>query len=469
MGRDDIHVVMLPWSAFGHIFPFLQLSFALAKAGVHVSLVSTPKNIRRLPKPPPEIAALIDLVELPLPAVDRSLLPVEAEATVDLPFDKIQYLKVAYDLLQQPFKQFIAERSPDWMIIDLIPHWAVEIAQEYRIPLLCFSAYSTATLVMVGPPEFLVGDGQKRFWSTPETMTSPPEWVSFPSSVAFRTHEAIAFHAGFFGENASGTSDAQRMAKVLHACQAIAIRTCKEFEGEYMKLEAKITGKPAIPVGLLQPERPPKEREVTDESWDKIFKWLDKQKPSSVVFVGFGSECKLSKEQVCEIANGLELSELPFLWALRKPHWAINDLDALPPVFDHWTSGRGVVHIGWAPQTDILAHQSIGGTLFHSGWGSAIESLQFGHCLVVLPLILDQGLNARLLVEKGLAIEVERSEDGSFSRNDIAKSLREAMVSEEGEQLRARAKEATAIFGDRELHDQYISEFVEYLRNGVAK
>lgn len=86
---DNLHVVMQPWLAFGHIMPFFQLSVALAKAGVHVSLVSTPKNVQRLPKFPADVSGLIDLVVLPLPAIDRDLLPEDAEATVDVPFYKI--------------------------------------------------------------------------------------------------------------------------------------------------------------------------------------------------------------------------------------------------------------------------------------------------------------------------------------------------------------------------------------------
>ncbi|KAF3626603.1 hypothetical protein FXO38_29165 [Capsicum annuum] len=74
--------------------------------------------------------------------------------------------------------------------------------------------------------------------------------------------------------------------------------------------------------------------------------------------------------------------------------------------------------------------------------------------------------NARFLVEKGLGIEVERNEeDGSFTRNEIEKALRYAMVSEEGEELRVRAKEAAAIFGDQKLHDSYVASLVEYLKN----
>ena len=127
----------------------------------------------------------------------------------------------------------------------------------------------------------------------------------------------------------------------------------------------------------------------------------------------------MSQDQVHEIAFGLELSELPFLWALRKPNWAIEDAEALPSGFSDRTSGRGVVYMGWAPQMEILARPSIGGSLLHSGWGSVIETLQFGHCPIVLPFVIDQGLNARLLVEKGMAGEIARGDDGSFSRDNM--------------------------------------------------
>ncbi|KAK9279855.1 hypothetical protein L1049_013537 [Liquidambar formosana] len=457
---SDLEVVMLPVPFFGHMIPFLHLSIALAKAGVHVSFVSTPRNIQRLPKIPINLATRIDLVEIPFPALDgNNFLPEGAEATVDIPFEKMDSLRNAYDLLQHPFRRYVADNSPDWLIIDLGPHWAVEIAGEYGIPLLCFSVLTAAFFAFTGPVEYLVGEGQRRVRSSPESLMSPPEWVNFPSSVAFRSYEAREWHAGFYGMNDSGITDAARLAKILHGCQAMAVRSY---------ILEKIVGKPVIPVGLLPPEKP-KEREISDASWSKTFDWLDEQKPKSVVFVGFGSECKLTKDQVYEIAHGLELSELPFLWAIRKPSWAIEDIDALPSGFANRTAGKGVVSIGWSPQVELLAHPSIGGSLFHSGWGSVIETLQYGHCLVVLPFIYDKGLNARLLVEKGLAVEIERSEDGSFSRDDIARSLRMAMVSKEGERLRNSAREASKVFGHVKRHQDYIGGFVEYLRNGVTK
>lgn len=465
---SDLHIVIFPWSAFGHILPFFHFSKALAEAGVHVSFVSTPRNIQRLPAISPTLAPLINLVELPFPALDVKYgLPEGAEATVDIPAEKIQYLKIAYDLLQHPFKQFVAEKSPNWMIVDFCSPWAVDIAKEYGIPLIHLSIFSGATRAFMGHPGNFVGDGQKRFRRSPESLTSPPEWITFPSSVAFRSYEAKNMYPAMYGENASGIRDGERVAKTVSGCQAIAVRSCIEFEGEYIDVYQKLVSKQVIPIGLLPPEKQEK-RETTDGTWNTIFEWLDNQEHESVVFVGFGSECKLTKDQVYEIAYGLELSKLPYLWALRKPTWAATDLDALPPEFNNKPSEKGIVSIGWAPQLELLSHPSIGGSLFHSGWGSVIETLQYGHCLIVLPFIADQGLNARLLVEKGLAVEVDRKEDGSFTRHDIAKSLRLAMASEEGTQLKTRAKDAANMFQNRKLHQDYINRFVKYLKDGVS-
>ncbi|CAN4111543.1 unnamed protein product [Withania somnifera] len=460
---DNVHVVVLPWSAFGHLIPFFSLSTALAEVGgIHVSFISTPKNIQRLPKVPPNLTHLVKLVEFPLPGLgDKSLLPKDAEASVDLPLEKIQYLKAAYDLLREPMKKFIADQKPDWIIVDFFQYWMVEIAEAYDIPIIHFSIFSAASRA------FLIA--ARASGPMPESLTSPvSEKLHFPSTLAYRSYEAADLFSSSFQEDASGVSYALRSAKVLDACRAMAIRSCKEFEGDYLDAVHKLISKPTIPVGSLPPETSSSGGHLNgDPSWQRIFKWLNQQKPRSVLFVGLGSEYKPNKDQVYEIGHGIELSRLPFLWILQKPSWSTSDdVDPLPAGFELRTAEKGVVHVGWAPQKEILAHPSIGGTLVQAGLGSIVETLQHGHVLVVLPFVYDQGLNARLLVEKGLGIEVERNEEnGSFTRKDIAKALTYAMVSKEGKELRARAKEAAAVFGDRQLQNSYIASFVEYLKN----
>lgn len=101
---------------------------------------------------------------------------------------------------------------------------------------------------------------------------------------------------------------------------------------------------------------------------------------------------------------------------------------------------------------------------------SVIETLQFGPCLVVLPFIIDQPSNPRLLEDQGLTVEIGRKEDGSFSGDDIAKCKAiPIMVFKEGEELRKHTREAATVFGDNKLlQDNYVGCFLEYLRNGVT-
>lgn len=78
------------------------------------------------------------------------------------------------------------------------------------------------------PPEYLAVDGPKRLLSSRQCLMSPPEGFTFPSSVAFKKHEALNNFGALYGPNATDKTDAQRIAKILNACQVLAIRTCTE-------------------------------------------------------------------------------------------------------------------------------------------------------------------------------------------------------------------------------------------------
>lgn len=137
---------------------------------------------------------------------------------------------------------------------------------------------------------------------------------------------------------------------------------------------------------------------MNDEAWFPIKEWLNGQNRASVVYVALGSEVPPSQTDISELALGLELSGVPFFWVLRKPPgFSESESVQLPEKFEERVQGRGMVWKGWVPQLKILSHESIGGFLTHCGWGSTIEGLAYGHPLIVLPFLLDQGLNARVL------------------------------------------------------------------------
>lgn len=329
-----------------------------------------------------------------------------------------------------------------------------------------FTTFPASVVAFFGPHEVWPAETLKLYWPEPKSLTGKPQWFPFPSRVAFKSYEAEVMYSITFGSNVSGLSDFDRVRLSSQGCDVTAIRSCSEYEGEYLELIRRFNTKPVIPVGLLPPVVVSSDKNAADDCWSETFSWLDEQEPKSVVFVSFGSEYKFSRDEVQELAHGLEQSNVPFLWALRRPVWLTGDIvEALPEGLADRIKGRGVIQVGWVPQMEILAHPAIGGSLFHCGMGSIVETLRFGHVLVLMPMIFDQGLNARFLVEKGVGIEVERREDGSPDRDEVAKALRIAMVSDEGEALRAKAREVGAMIGDQLLHDNYVKKFAEYLRN----
>nr|XP_010934416.1 putative UDP-rhamnose:rhamnosyltransferase 1 [Elaeis guineensis] len=461
MEGGSLRIVFFPWLAFGHMLPFLDLSKSLAKRGHRISFLSTPRNLQRLPKIPPDLAPLIHFVSLPLPKVEG--LPEAAESTTDVRPDEVQFLKKAFDGLAIPFSKFLEESSPkpDWIIHDFGHHWLPPIASGFHIPCAFLSILPASFIAFVGPPSEMKRSSRR----TPEQFTKPPEWISFPTSVAYHLHEA-KWMVEAFKANASGIADLQRFCLTVEGCHFVAFRSCFEFESDWLRLLEELYKKPVIPVGLLPPQ-------VQEGSPDdvhgkaRIFEWLDTQAPKSVVYVALGSEAMLSIELLHELALGLELSKVPFLWALRKPAgMAGDDADILPEGFEERTEGQGVVAKGWIPQIKVLAHASVGGFLTHCGWGSIIEGLRFGHGLMLLPIAVDQGLNARIMGEKKIGLEIQRNEvDGSFNRESVAKAIRSVMVEEEGEPFRFKAQELQHVFADKDSQERYMENFIRHLRD----
>ncbi|KAF9674553.1 hypothetical protein SADUNF_Sadunf10G0139000 [Salix dunnii] len=405
--------------------PISRACQANSSKGSQNLLYIHPKKHAPLPPIPPNLTPRINLVSLALPHVEN--LPDNAEATTDLPHDKIPYLKIAFDGLQDSLFHFLQSSSPDWIIFDFAPYWLPEIATKLGISGVFFSRLSAWTTTFFGSsyPAMLNGDDPR---TDPQHFTVPPKWVTFPSKVAFRIHEAKWF-LDLIEVNSSGVTNRFRAGSVLAGCDAIAVRSCLELEADFLRLLEDRHCKPVIPVGLLPPPAQFREGGV-DEEWVTIIEWLEKQAQGSVVYIAFGSELTTNQNEITELALGLELSGLPFFWALRKGDGSVR----LPDGFEERVKGRGV-------------------------------ALSFGLALIMLPHVVDQGLIARVFEEKKVGIEVPRDdEDGSFTRNSVAESLRLVNDGKEGSANRENAKQQMmTLFGDQNISDRCIDQFVGFL------
>lgn len=453
--EKPLHVAMLPWLAMGHIYPYFEVAKILAQKGHYVTFINSPKNIDRMPKTPKALEPFIKLVGLPLPHIEH--LPEGAESTMDIPVTKNCFLKKAYDGLQDEVTELLKSSKPDWVFYDFAASWLVPIAKSLDIPCAHYNITPAWNKVFFDPPK----DKMKDY--SLETICGPHKWLPFPSNIRLKPYEFIRAWANIKDEE-TGEMASFDVNKAYSTCDLFLLRTSRELEGEWLDYLAHNFKVPVVPVGLLPPSMQIRDGEDEDKNpdWIKIKDWLDTQEPSSVVYIGFGSELKLSQEDLTELAHGIELSNLPFFWALKNLKEGLLEL---PLGFEERTKDRGVVWKTWAPQLKILAHKAIGGCMSHCGSGSVIEKVHFGHVLVTLPYLLDQALFSRVLEEKKVAIEVPRSEkDGSFTRDPVAKTLRFAIVDEEGSTLRENAKEMGKVFSSKELHNRYIEDFIAALQ-----
>jgi UDP:flavonoid glycosyltransferase YjiC (YdhE family) len=435
---SKLHIVIFPWLAFGHLIPGLDLAERIASRGHRVSFVSTPGNIARLPA---AMAPHVEFVALPFPRVEG--LPDGAESTNDIPSDKFDIHRMAIDGLAAPFSEFLGaacagnKKKPDWVIIDPFQHWAAAAAVKHKVP---------CAVLLVGPA------------GLPATWTTGGQGLkSFPG---FKME-------AFVTKEVSGISIAERAHLTLGSCNLVAIRSCVEWEPESVPLVTanRVRGRQYVVFGLLPPS--PIQAAAVGRGGDPstpALQWLDAQPASSVVYVALGSEAPLRADQVHELALGLELAGVRFLWALRNPGGVA---DLLPPGFEERTSGRGHVATGWVPQMRVLAHGAVGAYLTHCGWGSTIEGLLFGHPLIMLPIVADHWVTAHLLESRKVGVQVPRhGDDGSFDREGLATAVR-AVTGEEEEGsniFRANAKKLQKIVADTECHEKYIDQFIQHLR-----
>ncbi|KAH9323170.1 hypothetical protein KI387_017809, partial [Taxus chinensis] len=457
----QLHVLMFPWLAYGHILPYLELSHRLANHGVKISFLSTPRNISKIRPLILEGTGLIDLVELSLPSVEG--LPAGAESTADVPNEMEGVLKTAVDGLEQPFEDLLKILSPDYVIFDFSQYWAATVAAKFGIPailLLIFPAVFTA--YAMAPCR-----DKEEETTVEELIVAPPD---FPSSeIVWQPFEA-RYIIGAFNSSNGQMSVAARCFKSIKGCSFIAIRSCLEIEGKFIEYLARVNGKAVVPVGTLSPDLPQHGRDNLSAEDSYCLRWLDERPDSSVVYVSFGSECFLSEEQIHALALGLEATGAPFLWVLRSPRFSNGTASGsalLPEGFESRTRERGVVYSGWAPQLHILAHPSVGVFMSHAGWSSVIEAVKFGVKLVLLPMNVDQGINARLIAnELKAGLEIEREGDGSFSKDDIRTAVLKVLDEdcEEGRNVKSRIEElGRSVFGNSKCEEKCVRGFIKCL------
>lgn len=186
----------------------------------------------------------------------------------------------------------------------------------------------------------------------------------------------------------------------------------------------------------------------------ECLRWLDSMNPNSVIYVCFGSLCNLSASQLVELGLGLEASNRPFIWVVRKGDYS-TELEKMlaEENFEKRIEGRGLIIRGWAPQVVILSHPAIGGFLTHCGWNSTLEGVSAGLPMITWPMFAEQFYNEKLVAQVlriGVRVGVEacvrrgdhqEEKDGVFVKREDVKKAIQQLMDIDGEERRKRARD----------------------------
>ncbi|KAK4380007.1 hypothetical protein RND71_001869 [Anisodus tanguticus] len=117
-----------------------------------------------------------------------------------------------------------------------------------------------------------------------------------------------------------------------------------------------------------------------------------------------------------EIAQGLELRNINFIWVIRFPvgDKTCNE-ETIPKGYLDQVRGRGLVVEGWAQQARIIAHSSIGS-------------------------FFDQYINARLVELVGVGVEVIKGDDGRLKEEEITRAMKYVVLENTGKEVRKKVR-----------------------------
>ncbi|KAJ8444728.1 hypothetical protein Cgig2_030402 [Carnegiea gigantea] len=418
MEESQTHIVIVPTPGMGHLIPLVELAKRLINLRTHRFTFSF-----IIPTQGPATEAQRAAVgSLPSGRAECSFLP--PVSMDDLPPDAKIETKIALTLARSLPALRAAIRAvarARILIVDLFGTDAFELCLELGLRPYIF--YPTTAMCL------------SFFFQLPQLDSQVScefrelgEPVELPGCVPVQGKDLL-------DPVQERTNDAYKWvlhhAKRYRLAEGILVNSFTELEKEAIEaLKRPEPGKPPVyPVGPLVQAGLSEGAERCES-----LEWLDEQPSGSVLYVSFGSGGTLSHDQLIELAHGLEMSGLRFLWVVRSPNdkaanatyfntsqGAMNPLDYLPKGFLERTKRRGLVVPTWAPQIRILSHESTGGFLTHCGWNSILEAVVHGVPLIAWPLYAEQKMNAAMLTE-GLKVAIRPTalETGLVGRGDIA-------------------------------------------------
>ncbi|KAL7232517.1 hypothetical protein ACSBR2_010520 [Camellia fascicularis] len=435
MAIDPIHVVLFPFMSKGHTIPILSLSrLLLLRHDSSVTIFTTTANRPLIAASLSDTAASI--IALPFPDNIPGL-PSGVESTDQLPsISLFSTFAAATNLIKPHFEKALQSLPKVTFIVsDGFLPWTLQSASKFGIPRLVFYGMSNHAMSLCHD---VIAN---RLLLETESDDEPFSVTNFPWIKLTKND----FEPVMSDRNQQKTPESDFLTEQFLATSrsyGLIVNSFYNLEPLYLDHWNRNCAPKAWCVGPLCLAEPPRV-ELEPHRKPPWVRWLDQKRAQgcSVLYIAFGSQAEISPEQFSEIKIGLEKSKVNFLWVVRRNQSELGVGDG----FEERVKERGMVVREWVNQREILEHESVQGFLSHCGWNSVLESICAKVPILGWPMMAEQHLNARMVVEEmkvGLRVETWNGSVRGFVKwEGLKKMVEELMVGEMGKEVRRKVKE----------------------------
>ncbi|KAG8376593.1 hypothetical protein BUALT_Bualt09G0079700 [Buddleja alternifolia] len=436
------HAIIIPLPHQGHINPFINLSLKLASNGFTITFVNLEFIHQMLSKSHHDNTTNeFDLFS----EARKSGLDIRYTTISDgFPpeFDRGLYLEEFWGSLLQNFTarvdEFVGKTIKSdpyldsFLVTDTFFSWTAEVAEKYNLVNVSFWTEPALVFSLGYHWDLLEKNGH---FPLKDNTDEEINYIPGVRSVSTRNFMPYLKESGL---SAISYKLAFMTYKGVKKADFILHNTLHELESDTLSALNKY--QPNYAIGPINFVKNFATYSVHKSLWSEsdCTHWLNSKSPSSVLYISFGSLVQTSTQVIEEIAYGLLLSEVNFIWAVRTGIVGCANTNGLPDGFEDDIKDKGLI-IPWCNQITVLSDPAVGGFVTHCGWNSIVESLWCGTPMICYPVDYDQPINRKLVVDDW-KVGINLCDGTSVDRKEVAEKIKYLMGETSSKSLRQESK-----------------------------
>ncbi|EXC16163.1 UDP-glycosyltransferase 86A1 [Morus notabilis] len=471
------HAIMIPLHYQGHVTPSVNLAIKLASKGFIITFVNTEIVHHQITKSKSFNTTELEEKDRDIFAGARkSGLDIRYKTVSDgfpLSFDRFLNAKQFGEGSLHVFPAHVDELvgnlvredpSVSCLIADTFFTWTSWIAKKYKLINVSFWTEPALVFTLYYHVDLLIQNGH---FASNDNREDTIEYI--PGVKAIEPKDLPSF----FQSTDTNTLRHRIIYKSFEDVKAadfILCNTVQELESD--TISAIQDKQPIYAIGPVLPSEFTKS--IVPTSLKAEFdcsQWLNSKPQGSVLYVSFGSALPSKKSDIEEIAHGLALSGVNFIWVLRPDAVSYEEPYVLPLEIEDKIKDKGLI-VQWCNQVEVISNPAIGGFLTHCGWNSVMESLRCGVPLLCFPLFTDQPTNRKLVVDD-LRVGINLCIREPLTRSEVAQKINRLMSGKSAEELRketmkvrSTSEKALAIAGSSEKN---LCQFIDDVKDKISE